>query len=68
MGIIRRSYRRIDRWTRNLSRAGYALLSAFVACLAVLGVGLLFPNESTLFAAVCGALGIGIVYYIANPQ
>lgn len=65
---LKTSYRRFDQWTRSLSRAGYALLSAVVAFLVALAVISLLVGELRLVEPVGAAVGIGLTYYFVDPR
>ena len=68
MGGLVASYRRFDQWTRNLSRAGYALLSAIVAFLVAFAISSLLAGEFRLIEAVGVAVGLGLGYYFLDPR
>ena len=67
MTRLRRWYRRLDGWTRSLSRAKYAVVTGVVAFLTYMFVGGLLGEF-----AVAGAIGVGlaltVVYYLLDPR
>ena len=62
------SYRRLIRWSRNLSRAKYALLGAVQAFLVVLVISFLWSGEFDLLIASSIGLGMGLGFYAVGPR
>ncbi|UPV75984.1 hypothetical protein M0R89_07965 [Halorussus limi] len=61
-------YRRLDEWTRNLSRVEYASLAGLTSTVAVFIVGALFGGELVTVQAVTMGLTMAVVYYLFNPN
>ncbi|NEU58796.1 hypothetical protein [Halorussus sp. MSC15.2] len=68
MSKTKQLYRRLDEWTRNLSRVEYAALAGFVAATAAGIVGALFGGELVTLQAVAMGLSLAAVYYLFNPN
>lgn len=67
VGTVTNLYRRIDAWTRNLSRGGYAALVGILTGVAVLIFSLLL-NDWLPFQAALMTLTMATVYYILDPN
>lgn len=67
MRNVHHFYHRLDEWTRNLSRGGYAALIGAVSTLSYLLVSILFGELETLKAVTMGVT-LTILFYASNPN
>ena len=67
MSELRKLYRRVDEWARNLSRIKYAVCVGVISTLSYSLVGTLFDDSVTIEAVTMG-LTLAVLFYAFNPN